>query len=215
PQTPQEVPYADLKKKFYISFGLIFLGGIITAFSKPIGMLVVLIGFGYKVVAVMQTKNIAGSDKLLFNFIMSVVASFVGFIVFALAVGLSLKSVVSGLNISVVILYVLSVLIFILSIICSFRYYQEFADITGIKLFLYVFVLVMVSGIVDKLSNGLGVLLTLAAVGLELYAIYLINNISQSRYIYKIFGKEPKIIRSQIDENLEDFNRLNSNSSQI
>ena len=81
-------------------------------------------------------------------------------------------------------------MIFIASLIFSFRYYQEFADITDIRLFLYVFVLLLVGGIVEKLSPTLGGLINLVAVGFEIYAIYLITHITKSAYNYKITGKE-------------------------
>ncbi|MBR2157720.1 MAG: hypothetical protein IJ923_06905, partial [Campylobacter sp.] len=84
PQRLAEVPYADLKKKFYIAFGLMFLGGFLSVFVGNAAKLLILIGFGVKIFAVLQTKQIANSKSLLLNFIMSVVAVVVGLIVFAL-----------------------------------------------------------------------------------------------------------------------------------
>ncbi|MBO7476082.1 MAG: hypothetical protein J6T36_04020 [Campylobacter sp.] len=215
PQKPAEVPYADLKKKFYIAFGLMFLGGFLSVFVGNAAKLLILIGFGVKIFAVLQTKQIANSKSLLLNFIMSTVAVVVGLIVFALATGMALNSIVSGINISVLILYILSMLIFIASLVFSFRYYQEFADITDIRLFLYVFVLLLVGGIVEKLSPTLGGLINLVAVGLEIYAIYLITHIAKSAYNYKITGKERLSFAQERDESLEDLHRLNSNSREF
>ena len=44
PQSKAEVPYADLKKKFYIAFGLIMAGAVISGLFGPIGGLLILIG---------------------------------------------------------------------------------------------------------------------------------------------------------------------------
>lgn len=214
PQKPEEVPYADLKKKFYISLALIFLGGVVSIFIKPVGMLIALIGFGYKVVAVLQSKNIANSSSLLLNFIVGIVALFIGLVLLALAMEMQVSSVVGGINISVLILYALSVLIFIAFVLFSYRYYQEFADITGIKLFVYAFVLFALGGLLVDISS-MGALLMLVGVGIEIYAIYSIENIAQSAYIYKLLSKEAKIFKPQVDESLEDLHRLNSNSREF
>lgn len=214
PQKPAEVPYADLKKKFYISLALIFLGGVVSIFIKPVGMLIALIGFGYKVVAVLQSKNIANSSSLLLNFIVGIVALFIGLVLLALAMEMQVSSVVGGINISVLILYALSVLIFIVFVLFSYRYYQEFADITGIKLFIYAFVLFALGALLVDISS-MGALLMLVGVGVEIYAIYSIENIVKSAYIYKLLSKEAKIFKPQVDESLEELHRLNSNSREF
>ena len=214
PQKPAEVPYSDLKKTFYISLALIFLGGVVSIFIKPVGMLIALIGFGYKVVAVLQSKNIANSSSLLLNFIVGIVALFIGLVLLALAMEMQVSSVVGGINISVLILYALSVLIFIAFVLFSYRYYQEFADITGIKLFVYAFVSFALGGLLVDISS-MGALLMLIGVGVEIYAIYSIENIAQSAYIYKLLSKEAKIFKPQVDESLEELHRLNSNSREF
>lgn len=211
PQKPAEVPYADLKKKFYISLALIFLGGVVSIFIKPVGMLIALIGFGYKIVAVLQTKNIANSGSLLVNFIVGIVALFIGLVLFALALAMQVSSVVGGINISVLILYVLSVLIFVAFVVFSYRYYQEFADITGINLFIYGFVSFALGALLVDISS-IGALVMLVGVAIEIYSIYSITNIAKSAYIYKILGKEPKNFKAEIDESLEELRKLNSNS---
>lgn len=214
PQKLAEVPYADLKKKFYISLALIFLGGVVSIFIKPVGMLIALIGFGYKVVAVLQSKNTANSSSLLLNFIVGIVALFIGLVLLALAMEMQVNSVVGGINISVLILYALSVLIFIVFVLFSYRYYQEFADITGIKLFIYAFVLFALGGLLVDISS-MGALLMLVGVGVEIYAIYSIENIVKSAYIYKLLSKETKIFKPQVDESLEELRKLNSNSREF
>ena len=71
-----------------------------------------------------------------------------------------------------------------------------------VAMFLYVFVLLLVGGIVEKLSPTLGGLINLVAVGLEIYAIYLITHIAKSAYNYKITGKERLSFAQERDENL-------------
>lgn len=215
PQRPAEVPYADLKKKFYIALGLIAAGALISMIFGPAGGLLILIGFIVKILAVIQTKQIASSDRLLFNFLISVIALVIGVILLTLVSDMSMKSMVSGINFSVILLALIAIALAIVSLVFSFRYYQEFADITGIKLFIYVFALFIVGGLIDKLSPALATLVQLVAVALEAYAVYLITDIRKSAYIYKLMRKEPKIFKPQIDESLEDLHRLNSNSREF
>ncbi|MDA3079210.1 MULTISPECIES: hypothetical protein [unclassified Campylobacter] len=215
PQRPAEVPYADLKKKFYIAFGLIAAGALISMIFGPAGGLLILIGFIVKILAVIQTKQIASSDRLLFNFLISVIALVIGVILLTLVSDMSMKSLVSGINFSVILLALIAIALAIVSLVFSFRYYQEFAYITGIKLFIYVFALFIVGGLIDKLSPALATLVQLVAVALEAYAVYLITDIRKSAYIYKLMRKEPKNFKPQIDESLEDLHRLNSNSREF
>ena len=174
-------------------------------------MLIALIGFGYKIVAVLQTKNIANSSSLLVNFIVGIVALFIGLVLLALAMAMQVSSVVGGINISVLILYVLSVLIFVAFVVFLYRYYQEFADITGINLFIYGFVLFALGALLVDISS-IGALVMLVGVAIEIYSIYSIANIVKSAYIYKLLGKEPKNFKAEIDESLEELRKLNSNS---
>ena len=215
PQKPAEVPYADLKKKFYIAFGLIMAGAVISGLFGPIGGLLILIGFIVKILAVIQTKQIASSDRLLFNFLMSIIALVVAVILLTLAMSMQMTSIVTGINFSVLLLALVAVALAIASLVFSFRYYQEFADITGIKLFIYVFALFIVGGLIDKLSPVLATLVQLVAVGLELYAVYLITDIRKSAYVYKLMQKAPKSFRQERDESLEALHKLNSNSREL
>ena len=212
PQKPAEVPYADLKKKFYIAFGLMMAGALVSGIFGPVGGLLILIGFIVKILAVIQTKQIASSDRLLFNFLISVIALVVGVILLTLVSDMSMKSMVTGINFSVLLLALVALALAIVSLIFSFRYYQEFSDITGIKLFIYVFALFIVGGLIDKLSPALATLVQLVALGVELYAVYLITDIRRSAYVYKLMRKEPKIFKQERDESLEELHRLNSNS---
>lgn len=200
PQRPAEVPYADLKKKFYIAFGLMIVGALISFIFGAVGGLLILIGFIVKILAVIQTKQIASSDKLLFNFLISIIALFVAVVLLTLASEMSVKSVVTGINFSVVLLALIALILAIASLIFSFRYYQEFADITGIQLFVYVFALFIVGGLIDKLSPTLATLVQLVAVGIECYAVYLITDIRKSSYIYKLLRKEPKFVANKSDD---------------
>ena len=212
PQKPAEVPYADLKKKFYIAFGLMMAGALVSGIFGPVGGLLILIGFIVKILAVIQTKQIASSDRLLFNFLISVIALVVGVILLTLVSDMSMKSMVTGINFSVLLLALVALALAIVSLIFSFRYYQEFSDITGIKLFIYVFALFIVGGLIDKLSPALATLVQLVALGVELYAVYLITDIRRSAYVYKLTRKEPKVFKQEKDESLEELHRLNSNS---
>ena len=117
PQRPAEVPYADLKKKFYIAFGLMIAGALISVIFGPAGGLLILIGFIVKILAVIQTKQIASSDRLLFNFLISVIALVIGVILLTLVSDMSMKSMVSGINFSVLLLALVALALAIVSLV--------------------------------------------------------------------------------------------------
>lgn len=183
PADPQEKEVALVKYTFIAACALKALAELALLAMGTYGGVGVLLSTAALVLFIFSVYNAAGlcaSKSLFRNAIIAFAAIFAGVLLFIFLAG--------G-----IIAHILLALGFLASFLFFFRFYQELTDTSGVALFSYCFVAVVLaalaSGFLARFSVPLTVLINLAALVLNAYAMFIVNSFYRSYFVYGPRGK--------------------------
>ena len=169
PSNPQEKEVALIKYTFIAACAL-----------KAIAELVLLLLGIYGGLGVLLSAAAFVSRSLLRNVAIAFAAIFIGVLLFIFLAGGIIAQILLALG-------------FIASFLFFYRFYQELADTSGVAIFSYCFIALVLAAIANaflaRFSLPATVLLSLAALALNAFAIFSVEGFSRSYYSYDLRGK--------------------------
>ena len=183
PSNPQEKEVALIKYTFIAACALKAIAELVLLLLGIYGGLGVLLSAAAFVLFIFSIYNISkltASRSLLRNVAIAFAAIFIGVLLFIFLAGGIIAQILLALG-------------FIASFLFFYRFYQELADTSGVALFSYCFVAVVLaalaSGFLARFSVPLTVLINLATLVLNAYAMFNATNFAHSYRDYGLRGK--------------------------
>ena len=183
PVNPQEKEIALIKYTFIAACALKALAELALLATGTYGGLGVLLSTAALVLFIFSVYNAAGlcaSKSLFRNAIIGFAAIFAGVLLFIFLAGGIIAQILLALG-------------FIASFLFFYRFYQELADTSGVAIFSYCFIALVLAAIANaflaRFSLPATVLLSLAALALNAFAMFSVEGFSRSYYSYDLRGK--------------------------
>ena len=183
PSNPQEKDVALIKYTFIAACALKAIAELVLLLLGIYGGLGVLLSAAAFVLFIFSIYNISkltASRSLLRNAAIAFVAIFIGVLLFIFLAGGIIAQILLALG-------------FIASFLFFYRFYQELADTSGVAIFSYCFIALVLAAIANaflaRFSLPATVLLSLAALALNAFAIFSVEGFSRSYYSYDLRGK--------------------------
>ena len=183
PSNPQEKEVALIKYTFIAACALKALAELALLAMGTYGGVGVLLSTAALVLFIFSVYNAAGlcaSKSLFRNAIIGFAAIFAGVLLFIFLAGGIIAQILLALG-------------FIASFLFFYRFYQELADTSGVAIFSYCFIALVLAAIANaflaRFSLPATVLLSLAALALNAFAMFSVEGFSRSYYSYDLRGK--------------------------
>lgn len=182
PSNPQEKEVALIKYTFIAACALKAIAELVLLLLGIYGGLVLLsaAAFVLFIFSIYNISKLTASRSLLRNAAIAFAAIFIGVLLFIFLAGGIIAQILLALG-------------FIASFLFFYRFYQELADTSGIAIFSYCFIALVLAAIANaflaRFSLPATVLLSLAALALNAFAMFSVEGFSRSYYSYDLRGK--------------------------